>query len=562
MQPSQPNFQVQQSVQDPLRVPRRQIDPEDLIEVARRNKAWIAGPILAGLVIAVVVAFLWPDTYVSTAIIRVVPQQVPQQLIPSNVTTRMSERITSMTQSILSRGTLTSIIETYGLYARQRSQLPLEDIIVEMRNDIGIGQVRSIQTGGRSRNDVLTAFQISFAYENRYLAQKVTGDIVSRFINENTRERANQAAMTTQFLKDQWQTATNDLDQMEQRLTDFRIRYAGQLPDQWHIIVQQVSSMETRITTLNGAISRLNQDKLVLESEIRALRDRANGIVKDAGVGSPAYVDPSLARMDEQIQAADRSLAGLLENYKPTHPDILRYEGQIALLRREREAYLSARANTDAEEPQSPLFTADQARELRDVNSRIRGMQVQVRAKDMQIEDHGSEIENVVERVNALQQRVQSAPISQNEYTVLSRDYELAKRRYDDLNVKMMQSQIATDLENRKQGEMLELLDPASLPETPTEPKRSVMVLIGVFAGLGAGVLLVFAREMKDTSLRTLKDVRAYTQLTILGSVPLLENDLVVMRRRRLGWLAWTTASLLSAVTMAGAIYYYYATKI
>jgi uncharacterized protein involved in exopolysaccharide biosynthesis len=273
-------------------------------------------------------------------------------------------------------------------------------------------------------------------------------------------------------------------------------------------------------------------------------------------------VDPSLARMDEQIQAANRSLAGLLENYKPTHPDILRYEGQIALLRREREAYLSARANTDAEEPQSPLFTADQARELRDVNSRIRGMQVQVRAKDMQIEDHGSEIENVIERVNALQQSVQSAPISQNEYTVLSRDYELAKRRYDDLNVKMMQSQIATDLENRKQGEMLELLDPASLPETPTEPKRSAMVLIGVFAGLGAGVLLVFAREMKDTSLRTLKDVRAYTQLTILGSVPLLENDLVVMRRRRLGWLAWTTASLHSAVTMAGAIYYYYATKI
>ena len=75
-------------------------------------------------------------------------------------------------------------------------------------------------------------------------------------------------------------------------------------------------------------------------------------------------------------------------------------------------------------------------------------------------------------------------------------------------------------------------------------------------------MLLVGAREMKDTTLKTLKDVRAYTQLIVMGSVPLLENDLVVMRRKRMAWLAWTAASVLSAVTMAGAIYYYYVTKV
>ncbi len=67
---------------------------------------------------------------------------------------------------------------------------------------------------------------------------------------------------------------------------------------------------------------------------------------------------------------------------------------------------------------------------------------------------------------------------------------------------------------------------------------------------------------MKDTSLRTLKDVRAYTQLTILGSIPLLENDLVLMRRRRMAWLAWTTACLFSIAAVAGSVYYYYATKV
>jgi len=89
---------------------------------------------------------------------------------------------------------------------------------------------------------------------------------------------------------------------------------------------------------------------------------------------------------------------------------------------------------------------------------------------------------------------------------------------------------------------------------------------MGAGLGLLLGLVIAGAREMKDTSLKNLKDVRAYTQIAILGSVPLLENDFVVRRRRRMAWLAWTTACLLAVVTMAGSVvyyyYFYYATKV
>ena len=61
---------------------------------------------------------------------------------------------------------------------------------------------------------------------------------------------------------------------------------------------------------------------------------------------------------------------------------------------------------------------------------------------------------------------------------------------------------------------------------------------------------------MKDTTLKNLKDVRAYTQLTVLGSIPLLEEDLVVKRRKRLTLLAWSTAILIGTLVMGGAFYY------
>ena len=46
-------------------VSRRPPDVEDYIDMLRRYRSWIVGPMFAGLVLATVVAFLWPDTYIS-----------------------------------------------------------------------------------------------------------------------------------------------------------------------------------------------------------------------------------------------------------------------------------------------------------------------------------------------------------------------------------------------------------------------------------------------------------------------------------------------------------------
>ena len=67
------------------------------------------------------------------------------------------------------------------------------------------------------------------------------------------------------------------------------------------------------------------------------------------------------------------------------------------------------------------------------------------------------------------------------------RDREVAKLKYDDLNKKRSQSQIAEDLERRQQGETLEVLDPASLPQSPTQPKRPSDYRRGTGMGLVLG---------------------------------------------------------------------------
>jgi polysaccharide chain length determinant protein (PEP-CTERM system associated) len=542
-------------------VNRRPMDIEDYFDIIRRHKAWIFGPTFAALVIATIVACLWPNTYVSTAIIRVVPPQVPESYVPTNINSQMSQRINSMYQSISSRGNLTNIITAYDLYKRDRSRKPMEDIVEDMRKDIKIGGVTPLSQGEKQ----ISAFQISFSYEDRLVAQKVAADLVSRFISENTRERTTQSVLTTAFLKDQLENATKELNAIEQKLTNFRTSANGRLPEQVLQNSQSMNLLEQRVSNLNAALGRISQDKMLLEADLRSLKTQRASYAPTPETVAQRQKNERVVQIDKQIMQMEAALSSLREHYKDTYPDVRRVQAQLNSAQKMREKILQEEEEAVNKETAvaatrrvDPIFE----RETRQIDAAIERIEAQLKAKDAEAKSYGLDIANAEKGIRTMQARIESTPVSEQQYADIIRDREVAKMKYDDLNKKRSQSQIAEDLERRQQGETLELLDAASLPQTPTQPKRPMILGAGTALGLVLGLFLAGAREAKDTSLKNLKDVRAYTQLTILGSVPLLENDLVVRRRKRLSWLAWSTACLVGIVIMTGSAFYYYATKV
>ena len=543
-------------------VSRRPLDVEDYVDILRRHKGWIFGPAFAGLVIAVVVAFLWPDTYVSRAVIRVVPPQVPENLVPTNVTTAISHRVNSMYQTISSRSNLTNLVNIFNLYPKERQRKPIEDIIEDMKGDIGITPVVSLAGGSEAERKGISAFAISFAYSDRLIAQKVTADLVSRFMSENARERQQQSLQTTQFLRDQVDQARKELEAIEDKLAKFRMNAQGRLPDQVSHNQMQLNGIEQRIANVNAAISRVQQEKMLLESDLRNFKNQLASLTPPPDQVAQQQKNERLVQVDREIQQLETALANLRENYKDTYPDVRRVKAQLTTAQATRARIVEEEAAKPDKPAAAKKFDPMFERESRMLESSIDRAEAMIRSKDAQLQEYQQELAKAEKQVRVVQTRIESMPISEQQYLEVIRDRELAKQKYDDLNRRRSQSSIAEDLEKRQQGETLEVLDSASLPQTPTEPKRPMIIGMGFGLGLILGLVMAGAREAKDTSLKNLKDVRAYTQLTILGSVPLLENDLVVRRRRRLGWLAWSTACLIGIVIMTGAVFYYYATKV
>ena len=543
-----------EQTQDLLSIPRRPLDVEDYVDILRRHKTWMAGPAFAALVLSVVVAFVWPDTYQSEATVQVIAPQVPERYVPSNVNSEMSQRINQMAQTVQSRANLINIIQTNGLYKTQLQHKPLEDVIEEMRSDIRISQVENLQLSNKAQ---YSAFRISFQYSNRNLAQKVTQELVRGFIDENLRTLSGQSTATTEFLKDEWESAKKRLDDLENRLTQFRLQNAGRLPEQLQSNLTTLRTLEQQLSGINEAISHIGQEKLLLESQIRVYKDQLQSLTQGDQPLSVAAKNQRLVELEHEIVTQETSVSSLKERYKETHPDVKAAEAQLAMLRGRRDAFLKEEEDKKADP--APKKNSARIQGAPQLEAQISGLQSQIQARNLELDERNKAQKQLVTMITQYNERIQASPIMERTYDELTRDYALAKTRYDELNDKKSQSEIATSLENRGQGERLQLLDPASLPETPIQPKRLAIIGSGAAIGLLIGVFIGAAREMKDTSIKNLKDARAYTNLSVLGTVPLLENDLVVRRKRRLVWAAWVAACMGGMALMAGSMYYYYA---
>jgi len=540
-------------------VRRRPMDFDDYIDVVRRHKSWIAGPALAGVVFSVVVAFLWPDTYTSEATIRIVPPAVPERFVATNVNLQVGQRLAAFYQQVTSRDRLQNLIQTFNLYPRKRGRVPDEDLIEEMRRRIEMRPVTSVREPVDGR-PMATAFRVSFSYENRYDAQKVVRSIVESLTTETLQRRTTESETTTRFLKEKVDAAKQKLDAIEAKVEQYKRAFAGKLPEQLESNLAQLRALDTQIASAMSSVNRATQEKLLLENQLRITQDQLQNLLAAAAASSPLETtskNERLVQLEREILNTETRLAGLREQYTNNHPDVRRTEALLAGLRQERDALLK-QEQQQKPAPAAPAEPVVKSREQRQYEADIERLRALIAAKDKEIEQFVAEQARLNKQQKIVQDRIDAIPLGEREYVQLTRDYAIARKEYEDLMIKSSQSAMATDLERQQQGEILEVLEPASLPQTPREPNRWMIVITGTMLGLICGVFLAGARELKDTSLKNLKDVKAYTGLPILGSVPLVESDLALQRKRRLAWVYWTTACLAGFILMLGSVYYYY----
>jgi uncharacterized protein involved in exopolysaccharide biosynthesis len=389
-------------------------------------------------------------------------------------------------------------------------------------------------------------------------------------------DRRAKSRVTTEFLSEEVKTAKSDLDHIESQLTAFKIRNAGRLPEELQSNLQMQNSYQQQLGAVQEVLNRNQQDKMILETSLQNLKSQLS-MIDIAPESSETVVTKAktetrnerLAMAEKRVADGEAELEVMKERLKPTHPDLRAATKRMESIRQERDK-IAAQVNAEQEAqdkiassqpaPAPPRKTVNPLalKTRADIEAQIKTTQARIHGLDLDSEERVKQQKGLFEQLKLASDRIQSNPLMQGEYAQLTRDYTLAKERYDRLSQQKSSSEVANRLEDRSAGENLEVLDPATLPLKPSEPNRWLIVGAGLAMGLVLGLFLAGAQEVKNSTMKGLKDVRAYSNMNILTSIPLLENALLVRRKRRLTWLAWSSATIIGVVIMSTSVYYYY----
>jgi uncharacterized protein involved in exopolysaccharide biosynthesis len=245
--------------------------------------------------------------------------------------------------------------------------------------------------------------------------------------------------------------------------------------------------------------------------------------------------------------------ADLLARYTAKYPDVAKIDEEI----KETEALLAA--STLAAEPTKDGTVQESSKTARPAERDATTAQLksQLEANRLEIQNATEDAEQTKARIAEYQRRLNLTPVREQQLADLLRDYDQSKQHYEDLLSKKTQSELATSLERRQQGQRFRIIDRPSLPMKPSGADHVKISLAGLAAGIAVGVALAFLVEIRDHSLRDEQELRQIFAFPLMIGVPMLLGKVEERRRSRVKAVEWFATVALCLLVCATEFYVY-----
>ena len=497
----------------------------------------------------IAVSYVLPNVYTSETLILVDPQQVPDRYVEPTVSGGIRNRLSTLSQQILSATRLQKIIDTFNLYTNERKKLAREEVITQMRKDITVEVVEDLAGKSRTPDKDLTAFRISYTGRDPKLVAQVTNELASLFIEENLKAREQMATGTSNFMDKELENTRKQLEEQEAKIRDFKLKHLGEMPEQQQSNIQILGQLQTRLQVISDSLNRAEQQKVYLQTLMAS---------QPAEISTPQ----SAAQVNAEKPPADAptpseaKLTELLTRYGENHPDVRRLRKQVEIERQEQSR---------AQQHATTSVTSAAAERAQIVNLQNRSAAAQaaaaLKAQLTSVEAETAEAkltqQQLLKTISEYQQKLEGVPMREQEVAQVIRDYGMSKEHYQQLLEKKLSAEMATQLEIRQQGEKFTILDPAQVPEKPSKPNRLVINLVGCLAGLALGLAAALSTEFTGMSITAPQQIGAEVGVFVLGVVPEISTPYDIRRRKRWTW-AGAASAVAVALSMGGYLLYHY----
>src|SRR5437016_10301011 len=465
-------------------IENRELNIDDYLAMLRRRLKVILIPAMLAPLAGFLISFAFAPKYTSRSLILVEEQKVPEGYVKPVVTEAITQRIASMEQQVLSRNRLTSMIDRLGLAKRGKS---VDQVVDDIQQNLLIQPVLPDITAAQRKRpgqaSDMPGFYVSFTDDNARDAQQICSELTSMLLAENLKARTQVAQSTTEFLTRQLDEAKKNLNDQDSKMATFKRQYMGQLPGDADNNLKILMGLNSQLDANTQTLNRAQQDKAYTES---LLAQQVSAWKSSQSSNNPQS-------LDQQLTALQTQLLQLQARYTDDHPDVIKTKADIAEVKK-RLAEVNTAASKGSDSPDKGNLNEP---------PEIRQLRLQVHQYDGVIAQASRDQKRLQDDIRVYQGRVALSPAVEEQYKSLTRDYDTALKFYQDLLAKKSESEMASDMERRQQGEQMRLLNPANLPDTPSFPNRLLFAGGGLGVGLGIGLGLGLWLGDRDKAVRS-----------------------------------------------------------
>jgi polysaccharide chain length determinant protein (PEP-CTERM system associated) len=522
----------------------RQRKPSEYLKILRRRKWLLILPVIAVTAAVAYVVYRLPDVYESETLIVVRPSNLPTSVVTGVSEDTMTRQLTAINQVVTSRSSLEPLVQKYELYSVERRRgEAMETVIDTMRDNIRV----AVNT---SRNDITNGFNIAYRYRDPRIAQAITAELASKYINVQTEEDVHRNTAAKTFIDNQVAQAMEAVAAIDKQRSDFMSAKVGQLPSEAQALLNQLTGLREEQKALMTEVGRLQDRRAASANQLAVLQQSNDAAIEDASIN---LTDPKTTLAWSQLITRKAQLEGeltrLKQEYKEKHPDVIAKAEEVKQVQDQMDQMIAEWKEKTKEK---------EARLKSKPSAQLNAVQNEIKLIDGEIKRQQGLLAQNEQNIAALVTRINNVPGVEVQLSAIERDYQTKKAALDQLQLQQQKITLNKEAATQQQGEGIEVVDAANLPSKPVAPKRLMLSSVGLGVGLGLGLLLIAIFEgPRLLTIQNVDDARHYTGLPVLLSVPELltpQEARAVPRRRRLLLAAGVVATLVSIPMLALAL--------
>lgn len=455
----------------------QEIDLRELWQIVRTNQKTIAKITGAFLGVAVAYLIIVPNTYQSTALLRIKQEKGLASSVfselPVGNAQLTKQNMNTNAEILKSRHVVMPVIqqteeEKDGKYPRYEDYVK-GHIVTKPYKDT---EILEVDVTGKTPEKAQEANQL----------------LVQGFLDRLTELSHAESSATREFLEQRVKSSKKELDDAETKLKNYQVKHKIFSTD------NQMKSLAERITELDKVKA---QNKLDMETAQAALGSINSQL---SGAGASIADSPSIQQAKSKLVDLEAQKASYVGKYTNENPKMKEINRQISSarssLRREISAIVAQKA---------PSSSAVQQKLLTDKFTN-EAMIAVAQGKNDAIDQ--------LEKKNA--DEIAKLPQTQQGYLQVKRDADVAQEIYVMLAKRLEEAKVAEAMVPTE----VQVVDEATLPEKPIKPRKLLTLILALFLGLFGGTGYTIARTLLNRKIRTAADVEQYLELPVLGVIP------------------------------------------